>query len=227
MLEHLLARLGQVPELEKIVVATSDMPQDDPIEDLANRLGVPCYRGSLDNVLERVALAARQFDIRTLVRVTGDSLFVEPKYIGALVRLHAQSKAEYSSAKDPEKFPRGTTAEVVNTATLEKILSGATAPEDLEHVTWHIRRNSSLYRMAFLQPDPRLKIIRDPQLRLAIDEARDFELAERLFERLYPENPLFGLAEILELYRSDKELFRWNAAVESTTKYPELEVLRK
>ena len=43
-----------------IVVATSDLPTDDPVAEAANRRGVPVVRGSEADVLDRFALAVRE-----------------------------------------------------------------------------------------------------------------------------------------------------------------------
>ena len=54
LLELMIERLRQVPELGGIVIATTANPSCQPIEDLAKRLGVGCFRGSEDDVLDRV-----------------------------------------------------------------------------------------------------------------------------------------------------------------------------
>jgi spore coat polysaccharide biosynthesis protein SpsF len=220
LLQHLLERVQSVPELDNVVVATSDQPSDDTIAELAARMGVPCHRGSLDNVLERITHAAERFDMDRVVRVTGDSLFIEPSYLSGLIRLHLESGAVYSTAKNPRDFSRGTTGEVVERSVLEKILEETTDKEDLEHVTWNIRKNAERFKVAHLRPDPSL--IR-PGVRLAIDEEADWQLAQKLFERLYDANPLFGLREILGLHAKEPQLFECNAHVISGTTYPELE----
>ena len=44
-----------------VVVATSGAREDTPIADLCERIGVPCYRGSLDDVADRMNGAILRF----------------------------------------------------------------------------------------------------------------------------------------------------------------------
>ena len=45
--------------LDAIVIATTEEATSDPIEALADRLGIGCFRGSEDDVLARVLGAAQ------------------------------------------------------------------------------------------------------------------------------------------------------------------------
>ena len=58
ILQHLVERLSRVKELDAILFATTENKTDDCIEDLARSLNIGCYRGSEEDVLQRVLLAA-------------------------------------------------------------------------------------------------------------------------------------------------------------------------
>ena len=60
MLARLLERLKQCRMLDALCVATSRDASDDALEALARAEGVAWYRGSLDDVLERVLEAATE-----------------------------------------------------------------------------------------------------------------------------------------------------------------------
>ena len=77
-------------------------------------------------------------------------------------------------------------------------------------MTWFFTRHPELFRQRQLKPRPEWK---DATLRLALDEERDFELIQKIFDRLYKKNQDFGLKEILDLYRRDPELFLINRDV--------------
>ena len=53
MLQYLLERLSKSQYLSDVVVATSDLPSDDPIMKFCLGKGFSCFRGSLANVAER------------------------------------------------------------------------------------------------------------------------------------------------------------------------------
>ena len=72
VLELLIERLRRARSLNDIAVATTTNPADDAIEALARRLGVGCYRGSEDDVLDRVLKAAKSANADVIVEITGD-----------------------------------------------------------------------------------------------------------------------------------------------------------
>ena len=55
---HMLDRLKLARRPQEIIVCTSPLPQDDPLEELARTEGVPCFRGDPEDVLQRLTDAA-------------------------------------------------------------------------------------------------------------------------------------------------------------------------
>src|SRR5579862_4030070 len=64
MLARQIERLRRSQRIDKLVVATSDHFSDDPIAALCNRLDLPCFRGSLNDVLDRMYRAALPYNPR-------------------------------------------------------------------------------------------------------------------------------------------------------------------
>ena len=52
LLEHILFRLSYLKHDCKVVIATSNLKQDDEIADFCRKNNVSCFRGSEQNVLE-------------------------------------------------------------------------------------------------------------------------------------------------------------------------------
>jgi len=52
-----LERIKRARLIDRVVLATSDLPSDDPVEALGRTMGVAVYRGPEDDVLERFRLA--------------------------------------------------------------------------------------------------------------------------------------------------------------------------
>ena len=57
LLEHCIRRLID-SGVDRIVLATTDRPEDDPLAEIARRCGVGTFRGASDDVLGRFAAAA-------------------------------------------------------------------------------------------------------------------------------------------------------------------------
>ncbi len=98
MLAWQLAQLAAVRNGGRIVVATTENPQDDPVDALCRERGVACYRGSEHDVLGRYAEAARKFGSDTVIRVCGDSPLIDPEIVEAVIRAYEQPPAvDYAS----------------------------------------------------------------------------------------------------------------------------------
>jgi spore coat polysaccharide biosynthesis protein SpsF len=74
VLEHVVYRYYECTRVDEVIVCTSDQADDDAIEDEAERLEVPCYRGSLENVVQRMNCALLKFapDADYVFRGLGD-----------------------------------------------------------------------------------------------------------------------------------------------------------
>ena len=57
MMELMAERVQSSQLIDKVVIATSTESSDDPLEVLANKLGIGCYRGSLGNIMDRISSA--------------------------------------------------------------------------------------------------------------------------------------------------------------------------
>src|ERR1700719_2752326 len=72
MFSRVVERTRQARMLTKVVLATSTEQRDDPLARLAERLGVPCFRGSENDVLSRFVGAAKGFKADLVVRLCAD-----------------------------------------------------------------------------------------------------------------------------------------------------------
>ena len=85
LLSYLLERLKRCNQANRLVVATTEKKQDDPIAKLAKKEGVDCVRGSEEDVLSRYLLAARSFDADLIVRITADNPLMDPELIDRML----------------------------------------------------------------------------------------------------------------------------------------------
>ena len=72
MLARVLSRTCQARTVAETWVLTSEDESDEPIEKLCKERGIPCFRGSLDDVLDRFVQAAQAADPDIIVRITAD-----------------------------------------------------------------------------------------------------------------------------------------------------------
>ena len=88
MIIHMLDRLKLAKTPAKIIVCTSTLEQDDPLEQIAKEQRVECYRGDPDDVILRLTTAAKLYNVETVINCTADNPFVDPIYIDKLYQHH-------------------------------------------------------------------------------------------------------------------------------------------
>ena len=133
-----------------IVVATSINPVDDEIEKLCQKIGVKCFRGSENNVLQRFIDAAEKFNISKIIRVCADNPFINMLALKNLIEFSTNSNADYISYKTSLNKPSilthyGLWAEYVSINALLKVSKLTQDKFFTEHVTNFLYNNENLF----------------------------------------------------------------------------------
>jgi spore coat polysaccharide biosynthesis protein SpsF len=207
MLERQIERILRASMIDKLVVATSNDPGDDTIAELCARIKVECFRGSLDDVLDRFFQAARQHKPDLVVRLTGDCPLADPAVIDAVIRFAVDGKYDYASNTLQPTYPDGLDVEVCTFAKLEQVWRNAALKSQREHVMPYFYQNPHLFKLGNLIRQPDLSA-----LRWTVDNADDFVLITSVFEALYPDNPAFGTDEVLAYLNTRPDLSKLNAS---------------
>ena len=147
MLERQIERLRRARRLDGLVVATSTDAGDDAIDALCRSLGVECFRGSLEDVLDRFYRAVLRHAPQSAVRLTADCPLADPAVIDRLVELHAAGGYDYTSNTLVRTYPDGLDAEVVALPCLEAAWREAALPSEREHVTPFIYNRPQRFRL--------------------------------------------------------------------------------
>lgn len=161
----------------EVVVATSVETYDDLIARHLERVGIPVFRGSLDDVLGRFAAATADLGPNDrVVRLTGDNPVADAALVQELIAAVDASGHTYGRV-DIDQVPEGLGAEVFTAAALRTANSQATSSYDREHVTPWLRRE--LGELLFApESNPG-----DPvAYRCTTDCLNDYERISRLFD---------------------------------------------
>jgi spore coat polysaccharide biosynthesis protein SpsF len=196
MLELMIERLKRVNQIDAIVIATTSDPSCDVIESLAARLNVGCFRGSEEDVLDRVLRAARAAHAEIIVETTGDCPVIDPEVIDRVISEFLASPVDYCSNVIERTYPRGMDVQVFPLSVLEQVAMLTQDAVDHEHVSLYIYRHPERFRLRNVSSN--LSPTAD-ELRLTVDTPEDFELVKKIYETLYPVKAHFALADIIEL----------------------------
>lgn len=147
VIAHVLSRARMIEGADVICCATTMDAADDAIAEEAVRSGVVVFRGSLDDVLERYALAAAKLDASIVMRITCDCPLLDPIVCADLIRLRHTAWADYAANNLTPTWPHGLDCEIFTMAALQSAHATARTPYDREHVTPWIRNNPDLSKV--------------------------------------------------------------------------------
>lgn len=214
MLARQLERLGRARRIDHLLVATSIQRSDDALDALCQSLGIACFRGSLEDVLDRFYQAARPHAPAHVVRLTGDCPLADPALIDRVIDIHLQQGSDYTCNTLVPSYPDGLDVEVMRFGCLVEAWREAKLPSHREHVTPFLHQQPERFLIAGVQGDVDLSM-----LRWTVDEPADLELVTRVYEALYPGNPAFSTGDVLALLERDRDLREMNTMHERNEGY--------
>ena len=201
MLQHQIERVKRAKKIDELVVATSSDPSDDAIAKLCEEQGILCFRGSLDDVLDRVYQAAKPYSPDHVVRLTGDCPLSDPEIIDQVIEFHLRQGADYSSNAIRPVHPDGLDVEVCRFSVLTEAWKEAKLPSQREHVMPFIHGQPARFKIAHFE-----SAVDHSEERWTVDTAADFELVTAIYGALYPSNPAFGMQDVLKFLKDRPEL---------------------
>ena len=197
LLEHIIIRLQQVPEINHILLAVPEKDSELPLVDFAHRLQVPVFQGSEEDVLGRFIKAGASVQTEQVVRVCGDNPLFDIPLLSSLIQAHLLDQADYTIPLEP--VPLGSACEIIRFETLKKIGELAKSSIYREHVTTWFHNHPSSFRIKRVNAPDYLK---GCNFRLTVDTEQDFQLMEQLFKNIphSPDSPLNPQSAIEYLY---------------------------
>ena len=181
VLWHNVERLRRVKRVNALVVAIPDTKADDLLATYCQAEGWAVFRGSEEDVLGRYVACAEAWGFHHIVRATGDCPLVDPRVVDAMIDLHLQEKADYTSSKNEVgcRVPNGTGLEMFSLAALRRSHEKGWAPNHREHINEFIMENRSEFTIAAYSEPPEKCC---PELDVTVDTMEDFLFVEQIIQ---------------------------------------------
>jgi spore coat polysaccharide biosynthesis protein SpsF len=211
LLEYEIERLQRITNIDELVVATTVDSKDNPVVELCERLKVPYFRGSENDVLERYYGAATKYQADVVVRVTADCPLIDPRVCEDTIRCYLDNYPTYDYVSNviDRTFPRGFDTEVFSYQALCEAHHEAIRTADREHVTLFLYRQPECYHIGSFSNREDYS-----QHRWTVDTSEDLELITNIIQGLYPSKPDFDLTDTLKLLENHPEWQLINAHIE-------------
>lgn len=177
LLEYQVRRIRQTKNKIQIVLATSLGKENDAIEDECKKIGIPCFRGSENDVLDRFYQCALKYPAHDeVMRLTADCPLIDPRLIDRFIDFFNKGDYDYVGPSEEfgqETFPEGVAEiEIFTKEALNRSAEEATLASEREHLTLYMRNNPSFKKGVVSLEDNVLA-----KYRLTIDNPEDLEVA--------------------------------------------------
>ena len=220
-LVRMYERVARAKTVTKVKYLTTVNPVCKIIEDTCLREGIPVYRGSEDDVTERVVEGTAEENPDIIVQLTGDNPLVDPALIDVAVNHLIDNDLDCSATHKDVLI--GLNVRCYRRSALLK-MDPICPPNLRAHGGYYITQRPDLFRMMDTPVEQRLYC---GDIRLTVDEPNDYELCRRVFETLYPVNPRFGYEDIFDLFDRYPEWKAINGQVQQKKAGDEKAVIRK
>ncbi len=212
LLQHQIERIQRASTINRVVLATSDLAQDDPLEDLAHSMGILCFRGSETDVISRVCGALEKFEIDIHAEFQGDNSIPDPAVIDFVVGyfLEHSEKFDYVTNALKTTYPPGLEVSVYPSQILFDANLRASSSEHREYVGFHINQHPDVYRLKNIEAPA---AISRPDLHLEVDTEEDFLLVSHIYEH-FASQPNFTIEDVVAYTDAHPQLTQSNSGIE-------------
>ncbi len=204
-IEHLIERVKQSKNLNKIILCTTENQEDNKLVDIAIKHGIYAFRGEANDVLGRMLGAVKKESPDIIVRIAGDDILVDPDYIDRGLKDHLQKNSEYTDLKS---LPSGTEVEIFNHALLKEIYICSDNKNQTKYLTYFITKNKFNINMNSLKVDSN----HNKNWRLTLDTKNDYHVILEFIEYVKRKGKIknYRLDDIVDFFEKNLDLFQIN-----------------
>lgn len=176
-IEHCIKNTMLIQGLSQVVLATSNLSDDDQLESNKYMKEITFYRGHPENVLDRLVSAVNEFNIDIVIRVTGDCPFVSNDIAKFLLKEHFRSGADFTASNE---FAVGTSVEIINSSSLRFLLNKFPEGHSSEYLSSYFHNNDKIFNVNIVNlPEEWVR-----PYRLTLDHEEDLVLLRKIEDYL-------------------------------------------
>jgi len=202
-LDFVINQLSFSKLIDRIVIATTSLDEDNVIEKKAKELGIDCFRGSKNDVLDRYYRCAKQFEMKTIVRITADCPIIDPTIVDKVIEQFHSGDYDYATNTIFRTYPTGTDVEIFSFQSLEKSWHEAKLSSEREHVTPFLRNKNSGFKIKNVENEENVS-----HLRWTLDMNEDLILIREIVSKI-KKRPIL-MNDVLDLFSKEPELISIN-----------------
>lgn len=208
IIEWIVQRLQQSKQLNGIVISTTKLSKDDQIQEISEKIKIPCYRGSEEDLILRLLQTADSVKADAIVRITADCPLVDYQLVDKLVQIFKKQPNRWDIITNtfPPTFPDGLDIEVLPHSTLQRL---DTKVKDVLHREWFtmfIYQHSQSFRILNICNETDLS-----NLRWTLDYPEDLEFVKCVYNYFNGKEHLFTMKDVLKYLNENPEIKKINS----------------
>lgn len=177
-ISYIIRRLKQNEDMQ-VILAVSDMTEDDIYAEISKAEGIALYRGVYDNLLERLCGAAHESGAENFIRVYANYPLLDMDQMKLLYDEHIKGGYDYSYNEHRQGALWGTGCEVFRTGFLEELNARELQKSQREAIGFYIRQSGSENRI--LKKQVRSK---RPSYKVCLETKKDLAVIRELTDNL-------------------------------------------
>lgn len=213
MLDYSINQLKNCKHADEIIIATSNLERDTPIEVHCTKSNIPFYRGDEEDVLDRHYQCAKIFSLTHIVRIPSDKPLIDPEIVDSIIKFFIENNFDYvanfeitqknNSLIFNSTYPSGTEVEIFSFNSLETAWKNAKTKDEREHVTPYLYLNSKKFKTKHLKQSKNLS-----HYRWSLDYESDMKLIRKIIKKIHT-RPILTI-DIIKLLENNPELYQIN-----------------
>ena len=202
LIVYMIDRIKHAKHINKIIICTSTNSQDDPLEEVALAEKIHCFRGSENDVLQRLLEAAKKYELDYFANITADAPMIDPILIGQTIEEYKKVGADLIVPTE------GTVGGcmVVKVSALEKVCE---KKKEVDTEVWvRFFKDNHHLNVHTCQIEERYK---HESLKTSLDYPEDFKFIKKIFSELYNPNRPFSSIDLIDLVKKRPDILAINS----------------
>jgi spore coat polysaccharide biosynthesis protein SpsF (cytidylyltransferase family) len=177
---RLVNQVGNSKHVQRrdIVVCTTARPNDDLLVQIVSAAGASVFRGSTDDLIDRLYKGAEAYGFDVVLEVDGDDICADPEYMDLAIEAVLSRAADV--AVSGTGLPLGAGSKAFRAACLKRIFDTYVPGRNDTGFGYYLTK-SGLFSVYEIQPVRPSHLM--PDLRLTLDYPEDLEVFRQIYAR--------------------------------------------
>lgn len=201
VLEYMVRRLKKSKLTKTIVIATTTEKADEGIVKIAERSGCAHFRGSEQDVLQRVCRSAQSVKADIIVHTTSDCPMIDAGLIDEALKVFLKGGYDNVGVGMNKSYPHGLDFFIISIDLLKEMDRKADTPDRREHVIDYVTSQPEKFKCLYLEAPAGLS---RPDVRITVDYKEDLANLNQIVEKLGQDNFDYSVKDIIKAWDAIK-----------------------